>query len=147
MTEVYDYYKFQNPEEGLSGGLIYKQVERLTPSLIAKGHSGKKETIYLEPQIDSSIKRVTGPFTVEAVPSIRVKNISDISSDHLEHEIENYINEISSTGIQTLQGKKINFINIEKTKGFQHIHALGQIEDRKSHKKMHIYLLDQIMLH
>ena len=31
MTEVYDFYKFQNPEEGLAGGLMYKQVERLTP--------------------------------------------------------------------------------------------------------------------
>ena len=138
MTEVYDYYKLQNPDEGLSGGLLYKEVERLTPSLIAKGHSGKKETIYLEPQKDLSIKRVTGPFTVEAVPSVRVKNISDNSSDSLEQDIENYINEISSTGIQTLQGKKINFINIEKTKGFQHIHAIGQIEEENSHKNAYV---------
>ncbi len=138
MTEVYDYYKLQNPDEGLSGGLKYKEVERLTPSLIAKGHSGKKETIYLEPQIDSSIKRVTGPFTVEAVPSVRVRNISDISIDNLEQDIENYINEIAATGIQTLQGNKINFINIEKTKGFQHIHAIGQIEEENSHKNAYV---------
>ena len=138
MTEVYDYYKLQNPEEGLSGGLLYKEVERLTPSLIAKGHSGKKETIYLEPIKDSSIKRVTGPFTVEAVPSVRVKNISDSSSNHLEQDIENYINEISTTGIQTLQGKKINFINIEKTKGFKHIHAIGQIEEENTHKNAYV---------
>ena len=138
MTEVYDYYKLQNPDEGLSGGLKYKEVDRLTPSLIAKGHSGKKETIYLEPQKDSSIKRVTGPFTIEAVPSVRVKNISDTSSDNFEQDLENYINEISSTGIQTLQGKKINFINIEKTKGFQHIHALGQIEEENSHKNAYV---------
>lgn len=141
MTEVYDYYKLQNPDEGLSGGLLYKEVERLTPSLIAKGHSGKKETIYLEPQKDSSIKRVTGPFTVEAVPSVRVRNISDTSSDSFnsfEQDIENYINEVSSTGIQTLQGKKINFINIEKTKGFQHIHAVGQVEEENSHKNAYV---------
>ena len=79
MTEVYDYYKLQNPEEGLSSGILYNEVERSTPSIIAKGHSGRKETIYLEPQKDSSIKRVTGPFTIEAVPSVRVKNISDTS--------------------------------------------------------------------
>jgi adenine-specific DNA-methyltransferase len=138
MTEVYDYYKLQNPNEGLSGGLLYKEVERLTPSLIAKGHSGKKETIYLEPQKDLTIKRVTGPFTVEAVPSVRVKNISDTSADNFEQDIENYINEIASTGIQTLQGKKINFINIEKTKGFRHIHAVGQIEEEDSHKNAYV---------
>jgi len=138
MTEVYDYYKLQNPDEGLSGGLLYKEVERLTPSLIAKGHSGKKEAIYLEPQKDSTIKRVTGPFTVEAVPSVRVKNISDTSSDSFEQDIENYINEVSSTGIQTIQGKKINFINIEKTKGFHHIHAIGQIEEENTHKNAYV---------
>jgi len=138
MTEVYDYYKLQNPDEGLSGGLKYKEVDRLTPSLIAKGLPGKKETIYLEPQKDSSIRRVTGPFTVEAVPSIRVKNLSNMNSSDLEQDIDNYIDEISSTGIQTLQGKKINFINIEKTKGFQHIHAIGQIEEEKSHKNAYV---------
>jgi adenine-specific DNA-methyltransferase len=138
MTEVYDYYKLQNPDEGLSGGLKYKEVDRLTPSLIAKGHSGKKETIYLEPQRDSSIKRVTGPFTVEAVPSVRVKNIFESDADYLEQNIDDYINEIAATGIQTLQGKKINFINIEKTKGFQHIHAIGQIEEENSYKNAYV---------
>tara|TARA_A100001011_G_scaffold397106_1_gene497069 strand:+ start:38 stop:2500 length:2463 start_codon:yes stop_codon:yes gene_type:complete len=138
MTEVYDYYKLQNPDEGLSGGLKYKEVDRLTPSLIAKGHSGKKETIYLEPQKDSSIKRVTGPFTVEAVPSVRVKNILESDASHLEQSIDDYINEIAATGIQTLQGNKINFINIEKTKGFKHIHALGQIEEENSHKNAYV---------
>ena len=138
MTEVYDYYKLQNPEEGLSSGILYNEVERSTPSIIAKGHSGRKETIYLEPQKDSSIKRVTGPFTIEAVPSVRVKNISDTSSDSLEQDIENYINEIASTGIQTLQGKKINFLNIEKTKGFKHIHAIGQIQEENSNKNAYV---------
>ena len=138
MTEVYDYYKLQNPDEGLSGGLLYKEVERLTPSLIAKGHSGKKETIYLEPKKDSSIKRVTGPFTVEAVPSVRVKNIFESDTDYLDQSIDDYINEIAATGIQTLQGNKINFINIEKTKGFKHIHAIGQIEEENSHKNAYV---------
>lgn len=138
MTEVYDYYKLQNPDEGLSGGLKYKEIDRLTPSLIAKGHSGKKETIYLEPQKDSSIKRVTGPFTVEAVPSVRVKNIFESDTDYLDQSIDDYINEIAATGIQTLQGNKINFINIEKTKGFKHIHAIGQIEEENSHKNAYV---------
>ena len=138
MTEVYDYYKLQNPEEGLAGGLKYKEVDRLTPSLIAKGHTGKKETIYLEPIKDNSLKRVSGPFTIEAVPSIRVKNISDNNSYNFEQDIDNYINEISSTGIQTLKGKKINFINIEKTKGFKYLHAYGQVEEDNAYKNCFI---------
>jgi len=139
MTEIYDFYKFQNPEEGLAGGLKYKKVERHTPSTIAKEYTGKKETIYLEPEIDTSLKRVTGPFTIEAVPSIRVKSFEN-SEDQIdnEREIENYINEISSTGIQTLKGKKMSFINIEKTKGFKFIHAVGQIKEGENHQKVYL---------
>jgi len=138
MTEVYDYYKLQNPEEGLAGGLKYKEVDRLTPSLIAKGNTGKKETIYLEPIKDSSLKRVSGPFTVEAVPSIRVKTISENHSYNFDQDIDNYINEISSTGIQTLKGDKINFINIEKTKGYKYLHAHGQVEEGNTYKNCFI---------
>jgi len=139
MTEIYDFYKLQNPEEGISGGIKYKEVERLTPSIIAQGHSGKKETIYLEPEIDKNFKRVTGPFTVEAVPSVRVRDLNDINdSIRNEQEYENYINEISSTGIQTIQGKKIKFINVEKTKGFKFIHAIGQTEYENSHRNAYL---------
>ncbi len=127
MTEVYDYYKLQNPNEGISGGIQYKEVDRLTPSLIAKGHSGKKETIYLEPTIDRQLKRVSGPFTVEAVPSVRVKGPDEEPfSKTVDQSIDNYIAEIKSTGIKTFKGEKISFINVEKTKGYQFIHAQGQ---------------------
>ena len=139
MTEVYDYYKLNIPEEGISGGIKYKQVMRLTPSLIVQGYEGKKETIYLEPEIEKNIKRVSGPFTVEAVPSIRVKNPdSKINVNENEQEIENYINEINTTGIQTIEGKKIKFLNLEKSKAFEYIHAIGQIEYELSHKTTYV---------
>jgi len=138
ISEVFDYYKLKNPSEGLNGGLMYKEVERLTPSIIAKGHSGKKETIYLEPIIDSSLKRVSGPLTVEAVPSIRVRNLNEQSSSYVGQNFENYINEIVLTGIQTTQGKKINFVNIEKTRGFEFIHAQGQVELDDSKKTAYL---------
>ena len=139
MTEVYDYYKLNIPEEGISGGIKYKQVMRLTPSLITQGYEGKKETIYLEPEIEKNIKRVSGPFTVEAVPSIRVKNPdSKINVNENEQEIENYINEINTTGIQTIEGKKIKFLNLEKSKAFEYIHAIGQIEYELSHKTTYV---------
>jgi adenine-specific DNA-methyltransferase len=139
MTEVYDFYKFKNPEEGISGGILYKEVDKIEPALLADENIGKKETIYLEPEIDNKLKRVSGPFTVEAVPSIRVKSLSDKNKDFdNEQEIDNYINEIYSTGIQTIEGKKIQFLNLEKSKGFNHIHAIGQIEYEKLNKTAYI---------
>ena len=81
----------------------------------------------------------SGPFTIEAVPSVRVKNSnSKINENENEQEIENYINEIYSTGIQTIEGKKIKFLNLEKTKGFQYIHAIGQIEYENSNRTTYV---------
>ena len=138
MTETYDYYKLKNQDEGLAGGLIYKEVERLTPSIISKGHSGEKETIYLEPIIDKQKKRVTGPFTVEAVPSIRVKNFNNNDNFDQDQETDDYINEIASTGILTIGGKKISLLNLEKTKGLSFIHAKGQIKEEDLLKNVFI---------
>ena len=56
MTETYDYYKLKNQDEGVAGGLVYKEVERLTPSIISKGHSGEKETIYTQGNKSITIK-------------------------------------------------------------------------------------------
>ena len=138
MTETYDYYKLKNQDEGLAGGLVYKEVERLTPSIISKGHSGEKETIYLEPIKDKQKKRVTGPFTVEAVPSIRVKNFNHNDNFDQDQEIDDYINEIASTGILTIGGKKISLLNLEKTKGLSFIHARGQIKEEDLLKNVFI---------
>lgn len=139
MTEVYDFYKFKNPGEGLSGGILYKEVDKIEPALLADQSIGKKETIYLEPEIDNKLKRVSGPFTVEAVPSIRVKSLNDKNKDFdNQQEIDNYINEIYSTGIQTIKGKKIQFLNLEKSKGFKYIHAIGQVEYEKLNKTAYI---------
>ncbi len=138
MTEVYDFYKLKIPEEGLSGGLQYKEVEKIEPNQIAKGNIGKKETIYLEPIKDNLIKRVSGPFTIEAVPSVRVRKYTSSNEIDLNHDIENYINEIRSTGIRTIQGEKIKFINVERSKGYKFIHATGQIIEDGSNKKVFI---------
>ena len=43
------------------------------------------------------------------------------------------------TGIQTLDNKKLNFLNIEKTKGFKFIHAEGQSDNKNNIKNLHIF--------
>ncbi|MGZ9272685.1 MAG: site-specific DNA-methyltransferase, partial [Candidatus Binatia bacterium] len=73
MTAQYDYYPLKYPDEGMKSGFIYKTVPHVKLGSIANNEPSKRETLYDKPFKVSGIVRVTGPFTVEAVPSLRVK--------------------------------------------------------------------------
>ena len=48
---------------------------------IANNESPDQETLYDQPLVDTSKARVTGPFTVEAVPAPMVKSLAEISGE------------------------------------------------------------------
>jgi adenine-specific DNA-methyltransferase len=95
MTAEFDYYELAHPEEGVGSGFRYKTVPHVTLKSIAnnpeirEGMSREQidatiaryadqETLYDEPYTDRSRVRVTGPFTVEAVPAPTVRSLEDI---------------------------------------------------------------------
>jgi hypothetical protein len=47
----------------------------------AKGEPTEQEILYNQPLVDGSRARITGPFTVEAVPAPVVKPLVEINSD------------------------------------------------------------------
>ena len=96
MTAIYDYYQLAYPDEGVGSGLKYKTVPHVTLRSIAnnpdirEGMSqaeidaaiaryAPQETLYDQPLLDTGKRRVTGPFTVEAVPAAAVKPLVDSS--------------------------------------------------------------------
>ncbi len=87
MTSLFDYYTLAKPNEGVGGGFVYKTVPHVTLGSIANNpdiHEGMtraeidaaiskyadQETLYDQPKLDRSKARVTGPFTLEAVPAV-----------------------------------------------------------------------------
>ncbi len=87
MTALYDYYELGHPDEGVVSGFRYETVPHITLKSIANNpdiREGMKrqqieaaiaryaepETLYDEPLPDNSKARVSGPFTVEAVPAL-----------------------------------------------------------------------------
>ena len=80
MTGVYDYFKLRYPNEGVSSGFIYKEVNHIKVSEVANNLPFSKEILYDQPEVDNSKSRITGPFTVEAVPSPSTLNFEDINS-------------------------------------------------------------------
>ena len=81
MTAVFDYYRLDNPERGVSGGFAYKTVPHLTLKAIANDKPQKKESLRDQPLTDSEKVRVSGPFTVEAAPSPVVKSVDELAQN------------------------------------------------------------------
>jgi adenine-specific DNA-methyltransferase len=105
MSAEFDYYDLAHPEEGVGSGFRYKTVPHVTLKSIANNPEiregmtreqidaaiaryADQETLYDQPYTDKSRVRVTGPFTVEAVPAPTVRSLDDIiianpSSSHV----------------------------------------------------------------
>ncbi|MFN3466668.1 MAG: DUF559 domain-containing protein, partial [Candidatus Brocadiales bacterium] len=76
MTALFDYYELAHPDEGVGSGFKYKTVPHVTLKSIANNEPPAQETLYDQPLVDNSRARVTGPFTVEAVPSPVVRPLA-----------------------------------------------------------------------
>ena len=101
MATHFDYYELAHPEEGIASGFHYKAVPHVmlksianNPEIrrgmtreqidLATARYADQETLCDQPYIDKSRVRVTGPFTVEAVPAPTVKSLEDIEVGSIE---------------------------------------------------------------
>ena len=92
-----------HPDEGVGSGFRYKTVPHVTLRSIANNPDiregmtqaeidaaiaryAPQETLYDQPLLDTGKRRVTGPFTVEAVPAAAVKPLVDSSEFSVSSE-------------------------------------------------------------
>ena len=80
MTASFDYYELAHPNEGVGSGFKYKTVPHVTLKCIANNEPPGQETLYDQPFIDGKRLRVTGPFTVEAVPAPVARSFEEFKS-------------------------------------------------------------------
>jgi adenine-specific DNA-methyltransferase len=81
MSATFDYYKLAHPSEGVGSGFEYKKVPHVTLKSIANNEPPGEETLYDQPLTDNSRARISGPFTVEAVPAPNVKSLDEIAAE------------------------------------------------------------------
>ena len=146
MTSYFDYYTLAHPDEGIASGFDYRKVRHLTIRSIANSESNHEETLYDQPIIDRNKIRVVGPFTVEAVPGLRVKpfdgskqRVSTTGEDLARTEETanqtTWRDELKTAGIRATGGKTITFSRIEPMAGTRFLHAEGEVlEDGKQKK-------------
>jgi len=133
MTALFDYYELAHPGEGVGSGFKYKTVPHITLKSIANNEPSAQETLYDQPVLDKSRTRVTGPFTVEAVPSPVVKPLDEVeeglpadssvarSGETLRQE--EWRAELLRAGIRGKGGQSIDFSRVEPLAGTRWLHA------------------------
>lgn len=102
-----------------------------------------QETLNDQPLIDKTKVRVTGPFTVEAVPAMFVQPVDELKEeyDELDESLgrsgetsrqKDWRDEILRTGIRGKGSQKIELATIEPLPSYTYLHALAQTKDGKT---------------
>ena len=139
MTSVFDYYNLRYPKDGLSSGFVYEKISHVTLGSIAND-APIEEILYDKPTIDKTRTRITGPFTMEAVPSPTVKSM-DILSDLDENSNiltqnnnatsqEQWRDELLKTGIRGKNKQKIEFTRVEPHPATRWLHADAETKEK-----------------
>ena len=167
MTALFDHYQLAHLEEGVGSGFQYKTAPHITLGSIANNpdiresmsqveidsairRHAPEESLYDQPVRDTNKRRVTGPFTVEAVPAPTVQPLDDISevaedageaaspngisasltaslarSGETARQV-NWRDELLKTGIRGRAGQQIGFARLESQAGTRWLHAVGE---------------------
>ncbi|KUK63696.1 MAG: Putative DNA methylase [Methanoculleus marisnigri] len=99
-----------------------------------------QETLYDQPQADKTKVRVTGPFTVEAVPAPTVEPLTgdtpavlpaDDSAARTGESLrqDEWRTELLAAGIRGRSGQRIAFARLETLGGTRWLHARGETKD------------------
>jgi adenine-specific DNA-methyltransferase len=143
MTSTYDYYHLAQPQEGVGSGLYYKTVPHVTLETIANNEQPYLEQLYDQPLVERGKVRVTGPFTIEAVPAPYVKPLDEMEgsvtplpdtsvarSGETLRQVE-WRDELLKTGIRLKGGQRIDFSRVEPLPGTRWINADAETKGTK----------------
>lgn len=145
MTATFKYYKLAYPEFGIGGGLQYRSVSKVNPSILASGEN-HFITLYDQPLEDSARKRITGPFTVEAVPAPYATSFDEFNSEDTESEsVSETIalsgetsrqsklrDELLKSGVRGKSGQRIMFSRVEPLSGTKYLQATAETKPIES---------------
>jgi adenine-specific DNA-methyltransferase len=147
MTTNYDYFELAHQEEGVGSGFKYKTVPHVTLGSIANDEPAQEETLYDQPFIDSKRLRVTGPFTMEAVPAPVVRRFDEVGASPASPEAgievarsgetlrqSEWRDELLRTGVRAKGGKTIMFSRVEAARGLRYVQAEAETKEAKPQK-------------
>ena len=144
MTANFDYYQLVRPVEGVGAGFRCRSVSTVSARTLGYNEPPKETYLYDQPYTDRSKSRVTGPFTVEAVPAPVVKPIDEVINTEpltADNSVartgqtirqEDWRDELLKTGIRGKVGQYFVFSRLEPLPGARWLHAEGETRSSTS---------------
>lgn len=131
MTATFDYYKLAHEEQGVGSGFVYKTVPHITLKSIANNEIPATETLYDQPEIDKTKVRITGPFTIEALPAPVVKPLDDIGDAEEDYSAKqtDWRDQLLATGIMGRGGDRLEFSRVEALSGTKFLQAEAETKE------------------
>lgn len=131
MTATFDYYKLAHEEQGIGSGFVYKTVPHITLKSIANNEPPATEILYDQPEIDKTKVRITGPFTVEALPAPVVKPLDDIGDTEEDFSAKqtDWRDQLLATGIMGRGGNRLEFSRVEPLSGTKFLQAEAETKE------------------
>ena len=139
MTSNFDYYELVRPNEGVGSGFKYRTVPKVSAAILAYNQPPQATTLYDQPIKDSKKSRVTGPFTVEAVPSPIVAPLDEFLAEPVQADESvgrggesvrqaEWRDELLKTGLRGTGGQRISLTRLEPLP-VPDLHAEGETGD------------------
>ena len=131
QTAIYDWYELENESRGICGGLKYEEFVKLTAGTLSNPDARKTEYRYEKPLVDKKRFRISGPFTVEQIPSPIIISTKDQIDDSTR---KTWADALRTSGVVTNNKNKIIFTSIKETKEKgSTIHYTGMTPDNKKY--------------
>lgn len=147
MTSNFNYYILAHPNEGVGSGFMYNTAPHITLGSIANSLPESVEYLYDKPLSDDHRLRITGPFTLEAVPAPVVRSFDEvdtgIASPDAGAEVarsgetlrqSEWRDELLRTGVRAKGGKTIAFSRMEAARGLRYVQAEAETKEAKPQK-------------
>lgn len=141
LTATFDFYELSHPKEGIGSGFNYKTVPHITLKSLANNAPPEQEILFDQPNIDNKRVRVSGPFTVEAVPAPTVLSLGesldkkDVQADSSISRIggtrrqDDWRSELLRSGVRGKGGSKIEFSRVEPIQGTTYLQAEAEVKE------------------
>lgn len=136
MTAAFSYYALLSAASGVSGGFTYEKVPHVTLGSITRSETSGEETLYDKPLVDREKLRVSGPFTVEAIPASstidssgpREESVDEIRShpEAAADHVANMIELLRAEGVTFAGGKVLHIGNLRPISSSGFLHAEGE---------------------
>jgi len=134
MTATFPYYRLADESRGVSGGFVYKTVPHITLKSIANNEPPETETLYDQPEVERGKVRVSGPFTVEAIPPAYIEENGESEKeepsrdgDGADSHIPTLIELLRKDGVTFPNNRKMTFATLTPRSGGV-LHAEGEQE-------------------